>query len=106
MKSRTGLSKSVLVLAIAANVLEAQASLEEVIVTSTRKLETIQDVPISVTAFSNEAMYRKNITEINKLNSSVSGVNFTASVGGNNTVFSIRGRSRGVFGNALPAVNT
>lgn len=107
MKSRTGLSKSVLVLAIAAaNVLEAQASLEEVIVTSTRKLETIQDVPISVTAFSNDAMYRKNITEINKLNSSVSGVNFTASGGGNNTVFSIRGRSRGVFGNALPAVNT
>lgn len=84
----------------------ASSFLEEVTVTARRKEENAQDIPVSVTALSNEALYRENISEIDDLTASVPGVNFTASGGANNTVFSIRGRSRGVFGNALPAVTT
>lgn len=78
--------------------------LEEVTVTARRREENAQDIPVSVTAVSSEDLYRESVSEIDDLTSSIPGVNFTASGGANNTVFSIRGRSRGVFGNALPAV--
>lgn len=81
-------------------------TLEEVVVTARRKEESAQEIPVSVTALDSNAIYRQNIAEIDDLTSIVPGVNFTASGGANNTVFSVRGRSRGVFGNALPAVTT
>lgn len=80
--------------------------IEEVVVTARRKEESAQQTPVAVTALNSDAIYKQNIAEVDDLTASVPGVNFTMSGGANNTVFSIRGRSRGVFGNALPAVNT
>lgn len=85
---------------------EQQAVLEEVLVSARRREESVQEIPVTVSALGSEDIYRENITDIFSLTTSVSGVNFTSSGGTNNTVFSIRGRSRGVFGNALPAVTT
>lgn len=84
----------------------AEKTIEEVVVTARRREESAQETPVSVTAFDAEGLYRKNITEVKDLTSSVPGINFTSSGGANNTVYSIRGRSRGVFGNALPAVTS
>ena len=81
-------------------------AIEEVLITARRKEENAQNTPVAVTALGTDAIYKQNITEVSDLTSVVPGVNFTVSGGANNTVFSIRGRSRGVFGNALPAVNS
>ncbi|MAT49932.1 MAG: hypothetical protein CMK32_01950 [Porticoccaceae bacterium] len=82
----------------------ATTAIEEIIVTARRRQESAQDIPVAVNAFDPNAIYRQNIGEIKDLTQNVPGINFTASGGANNTVYSIRGRSRGVFGNALPAV--
>jgi iron complex outermembrane receptor protein len=81
-------------------------TIDEIVITARRREEGAQKTPVAVTALNSSAIYNQNITDIDDLTSSVPGVNFTASGGANNTVFSIRGRSRGVFGNALPAVTT
>ncbi len=41
----------------------AQSSLEEVVVTAQRRLESIQNIPISVTAFTTDTLIKANITE-------------------------------------------
>jgi iron complex outermembrane receptor protein len=80
--------------------------IEEVVVTARRKAESAQETPVAVTALTADAIYRENITELNNLTSKVPGINFTQSGGATNPVYSIRGRSRNVFGSGLPAVNT
>ena len=80
--------------------------IDEVFVNARRREESAQETPVAATALDSDAIYRQNITEVDDVMQSVPGVNFTASGGANNVVFSIRGRSRGVFGNALPAVTT
>jgi len=78
-------------------------SLEEIVVTARRKEESAQTTPISLSAFTAEAMRDQGITDISSLTAAVPGVNMTNSGGANNTVFSIRGLSRGVVGNVQPA---
>lgn len=82
----------------------AERVIDEVVVTARRKEESAQQTPVAVTALDTEGLYRQNITEMKDLMTVTPGINFTSSGGANNTVFSIRGRSRGVFGNAQPAV--
>jgi iron complex outermembrane receptor protein len=77
--------------------------LEEVTVTARRREESAQQTPIAVNVISAEQLYTSGIKEIRDLTSSVPGVNMSASGAGNNTVFSIRGRSRAVIGNAQPS---
>lgn len=84
----------------------AASSLEEVVVTARRKEERAQSTPISVAAFSAEDIRQQGITQVRDLTAAVPGVNLTQSGGSNNTVFSIRGLSRGAVGNAQPAVTT
>lgn len=79
-------------------------SLEEIVVTARRKEESAQTTPVSLSAFTAEAMRDQGITDISSLTAAVPGVNMTNSGGSNNTVFSIRGLSRGVVGNVQPAV--
>jgi len=80
--------------------------LDEIVITARRRKESAQQTPIAASVFDGDAIYFQNLTELNDLTAAVPGVNFTASGGANNTVFSIRGRSRGVFGNAQTAVTT
>ncbi|MEA3301450.1 MAG: TonB-dependent receptor [Pseudomonadota bacterium] len=82
----------------------ADRTLEEIVVTARRREESAQETPVALAVLDTDALYRNNITEIRDLTASVPGVNFTQSGGANNTVFSIRGRSRAVFGNSQPAV--
>lgn len=52
--------------------------LEEVVVTSQRRSENIQSVPIAVTAFTTEALASRNLTSIQEIGKLTPGVNFDA----------------------------
>lgn len=84
--------------------LSSASMLEEIIVTARRREESAQKTPVAFTVLDRETLYRKNINEIRDLTTAVPGINLTQSGGANNVVFSIRGRSRAVFGNSQPAV--
>jgi iron complex outermembrane receptor protein len=81
-------------------------SLEEVIVTARRREEAVQTTPLALTAITAEQLTESGVKELRDLTASVPGVNLTASGGGNNTLFSIRGRSKGTIGIAQPSVAT
>ena len=87
--------KNPLVLAISATVatlisVNASAQLEEVIVTAQKRLESIQDVPIAITAFDAESLTARQIVGFADMRFSAPNVSYTkANFSGNN--FSIRG---------------
>lgn len=66
-------------------------SIDEIVVTATRREETLSRVPVSVSAFSQDALQEANIKSINDLQRSIPGLVFTP---GANTV-AIRGISSG-----------
>ncbi len=74
---------------------QASAGLEEIVVTATRRAESIQDVPISVSAFSTEKMDIQGVKSVDDIARLTPGINFSrggfgsTSLGG--TSVSIRG---------------
>src|SRR5215475_2181014 len=52
--------------------------LQEVVVTAERREEKLQDVPIAVTAFTNEALVSRNMTNINSIANLTPSVNLDA----------------------------
>ena len=71
----------------------AQAQLDEIVVTATKREKSLQDVPISVTAFSAESLDNAGVTNIESLQFSVAGLSMTTSSG---TGFQSSIRLRGV----------
>jgi len=57
---------------------EASGGLEEIVVTAERREENIQNVPISVTAFTADAMQSRNLVDIHALGNLTPGVNLDA----------------------------
>lgn len=62
-------------------VVYAQGALEEIIVSARKRAETVQDVPIAITAFSGEMLEQSGYTELQNLNEGVPNLEFS---GGNN----------------------
>ena len=69
---------------------EAEGAVEEVIVTAQRVAESIQDVPISVTALTSDAIEDRQVITPSDLQINASNVSFTATNFGGSS-FSIRG---------------
>ncbi|MXY58629.1 MAG: TonB-dependent receptor, partial [Gammaproteobacteria bacterium] len=69
---------------------EAGGTVEEVIVTAQRVAESIQDVPISVTALTSDAIEDRQVITPSDLQINASNVTFTATNFGGSS-FSIRG---------------
>ena len=72
---------------------QSMSPLEEVVVTARRKEENLQDVPIAITAFSDNFLRENNITQLDDLRTHVPSMNI--SVGGSSTntpLISIRGQ--------------
>ena len=69
--------------------------LEEIIVTATRREERLQDVPVSITAFSSEQIVQQNLNEAKDYLQLTPNVNFTedGEVGQRSVGISIRGVS-------------
>jgi len=82
-------STSILALGLA-SVATAQVE-DEVIVTATKRAETIFDVPLAVTAVSGETLSKAQIRDISDLQKIAPALTFSQSTGGLQSVFSIRG---------------
>jgi iron complex outermembrane receptor protein len=85
---------------------EAQRSdgLEEIVVTARRREESLQKVPVAVSAFTAADLSSKGIDSTKDLQSLVPGVIFDGAGSDANTTFSIRGQGRDVIGPGLPSV--
>jgi outer membrane receptor protein involved in Fe transport len=72
-----------------------QGSLDELIVTATRKSEPLNRVPISISAYSQETMDAQGVRDITDLSRLTPGLSLTPlgseDIAGNNTTISIRG---------------
>lgn len=78
----------------------AHAQLDEIVVTATKRERSLQDVPVSISAFSAEALELSGVTNIDSLQTTVPGFSVqTAQSSGQNT--SIRLRGVGTTGNNL-----
>jgi iron complex outermembrane receptor protein len=78
---------------------DASAQLEEIIVTSTKRAERLQDVPVSVTALTQDVIDRNNVRELGdvvKLSPAIS-IDYGSQPGN----FSIKMRGIGTFSNGI-----
>ena len=76
--------------AFLATSIHAQATIEEVIVTAQRTEQSLQDVPISVSAFTDEILTERQIEVASDLQLQVPGVGYSSNTFGTGG-FSIRG---------------
>lgn len=72
---------------------EAQAQIEEIIVTTRKRAESLQEVPIVVTAFTAESLQRKGLVELKDVVKYTSGVQFDEGFSAQDTRIVIRGLS-------------
>jgi iron complex outermembrane receptor protein len=79
---------------------------QDIVVTARRSAESVQSVPISITAFSQDMLRQKNIATANDLDKAVPGLTVAANQGNPGIpAFAIRGRGLN-FGAAAGAVET
>lgn len=69
------------------------AKVEEIVVTAQRRSERLQDVPVSVTALSGEALAKQRITEAGDLGNVVPNLRAISTVGDTTPIFALRGVS-------------
>lgn len=80
-----------------------QAALEEVVVTATRRAESLQDVPLAVSAITSEELQTRGIFETSDLNRSVPNLLVSSPYGTQQPNFSVRGIGVGTEFNANAA---
>ena len=81
------------------------AELEEIIVTATKRAESVQDVGLSVQVFDESLLRQGGINDVSRLELLVSGVNYAFV--GNDAKFNVRGaNSSNTFGDAASIVGT
>lgn len=72
------------------------SSLEEIVVTATRRTESVNQVPVSITALSENALEEQSLRSIQDLSSAVPGLFATTSNTANGSSISIRGVSSAI----------
>jgi len=83
----------------------AQMQLEEVIVTAQKRVQSVQDVPSSVAAFSEEMLDKSNSRNFSDLGNIASGLTITPSADGFGSIIKIRGVGNNAFAPSIrPAV--
>ncbi len=79
--------------------------LEEVIITAQKREQNLQDVPISVTAFTGAQMEALGVTNSFDIAAFTPGVHISGNLAGQNTQFSIRGVTQNDFNDIIEAPN-
>src|SRR5690606_22732746 len=79
-------------------------SIEEIVVTATRREASAQSVPVSVNAFSTEMLEDRSVRQLGDLTRIAPGIRFVHQGGGGNMNVVLRGMSRIPIGNAPNAV--
>ena len=108
MKTETGIPstarKTALAAALAAAALptlaQEQLALEEVVVTAQKREQSLQDIPGSVAAFSEQMLSDSNTRQFSDLNNIASGITITGDADGFGGII----RIRGVGGNAFAPI--
>ena len=72
---------------------DAEGQGDEIVVTATKRAESLQDVPISVSAIGGEALERARVTNVDDLVTKVANLQLTSIVGDNTPIFALRGVS-------------
>ena len=71
----------------------ADAGSEEIVVTATKRAESLQAVPISVSAIGGDTLDRARVTNVDALVTRVANLQLTSIVGDNTPIFALRGVS-------------
>ncbi|MFC3173730.1 TonB-dependent receptor [Novosphingobium bradum] len=72
---------------------DSEGRLEEIVVTAQKREQSMQDVPIAITALTQETLQANRITTVNDLSSIAPGVSVRQTTGGTSTpAFTIRGQ--------------
>jgi iron complex outermembrane receptor protein len=82
----------------------ASSGLEEIVVTARRREENAQTVPVSISAFSAEALTNAGVQSTNDLQMLVPGIILNGAGSDANTTYTIRGQGKAVIGPGLPSV--
>lgn len=82
----------------------AKRSIDEVVVTARRKEESLQDVPIAVSAFGAEQIKQRGIDTEADLQVSTPGLQVRVTNSSNQLNYSLRGQTVDSFSNSQPAV--
>lgn len=69
----------------------------EIIVTANKRSENLQNVPISVSAVTGDALEKGRTTQVDELVSKVPNLQLTSTVGDNTPIFALRGVSLNDF---------
>ena len=83
---------------------QAGAYIEEILITARRREESLQEVPVSVNAFSDIRLQEASVTKLSDLTALSPGLRFQAEGGQTNTSVSMRGLSKLPIGEGIPAV--
>jgi iron complex outermembrane receptor protein len=83
----------------------ADSMLEEVVVTAQKREQNLQDVPISITAFTGEQLHALGVQESFDIAAFTPGVHISGNLAGQNTQFSIRGVTQNDFNDIIEAPN-
>ena len=80
------------------------SSIDDIVVTARRVSERLQDVPVSVTAFSSEALARSTVQDLRSINVLTPGLTFGNEGGGGSATLSLRGIGQIPLGEGTPGV--
>lgn len=83
----------------------AQSALEEIVVTAQKREQNSQDVGIAMTVFDGRSMERLGVQSSHDIAGFTPGVHISASLGGQNTQFTIRGVTQSDFSDTNEAPN-
>jgi len=83
---------------------QSVGGIEEITVTARRTEESIQSVPVSVTALDANMLRESSITSTEELQMSTPGVYLAGSGGRQNVIYQIRGQAKALSGTTQPAV--
>lgn len=72
---------------------DARLQIEEVVVTAERRSESIQDIPVAITAIQADAIDNMKMETANDVTATVPNLNVASPYGENQPIFSIRGQS-------------
>lgn len=87
----TSLTLAMLVLPVAAQESNSTGMLDEIIVTAQKRRESIQDVPVAVSALTGESLVENNVRTLEDLSAAVPGFTVAANVNYGSAPMSIRG---------------
>ncbi|GAB3101470.1 TonB-dependent receptor [Aestuariicella hydrocarbonica] len=91
--AQSRLTQAIMLTVAALNVEAANFQLEEIVVTAQKRSESVQDIPVAISAFTAEGMENMKMETANDIASGVPNLQVSSPFGETQPIFSIRGQS-------------